>query len=439
MLAFFHARARLVLGGFIASLLTLAAIALPFLVRGSLQQPEDFLNAKNVIAVIRYPLSPDLHGTLNHMFPMLRDAPTESGSILALLRYPDGDHWIAFTRGDNGKNIYEGTVGRYSFQTSGLEKTWITNGRDSNLILSRNPAYDALPHQPNSVALRKDALPTEQTLVGRIAAAALLSDAAWMQVRDDRKNRVLALAGSFENIEGTGVEMPDSKGVKEVLALNDPKGFFRDLNTMLAHDDAALLESIVRKHVRDVFGSDVSFTYDILPLLQTPAMLMSSASGGFLLAGSAEEDLLQAILPRLHASVRTVLPRMTIKRYEIGQFSAHVVMEDQGGIIEETWTTEGYDITRTGPKNGSGGFLTAVRDTFFFLSNERSLLEAHLLPLGHPFPGDGHVQAGGIVSKERIAPFRARSPLFSFLPADTSIRFSVLPVDHNLKFVFISW
>lgn len=435
MLAFFHTRARLVLGGFIASLFTLSAIVLPFLLRGGTQQPEDFLNARDTIAVIRYPLSEDLTSSLRTLFPILRDAPNESGSILALLRSPDEEHWISFTRDNDGKKAYEGNVGGYFFRTSGVRKPQ----RNTGLPLSSNTAYAALAHQPNSIALRIDALPPEKTLAGRIAAAAFLADAEWIQVRNDRKSRVLALAGSFENVEGADLEMPIASEAKEALAMSNPERFFRDLNATLAKHDSALLQSIVLQRVRDVFGTDVSFTYDVLPLLQAPAILMSSTSGGFLLAGSADEHVLQEILPRLHGSVRTVLPHSTINRYEIGQFSANVVMEDQGGIIEERWPAEGYDITRTGPKNGSGGFLTAVRNRFFLLSNDRNLFQANLMPPGNPFPGDGRVQAGGIVSKERIDALRAGSALFSFLPTNTSIRFSVLPMDQNLKFIFIRW
>ncbi len=426
----------------VASFTTLAAIIWGMThFQGRNQTPADILPADSTVALVHYPLLPELEEPVKALFPILQSAPHASGSIVAVLRLPDEPspaHWIVFTpdtqpqEGDN-----QGFIGRYFYRASDVK---ILEQLGHEMPLSHDAFFSVIEKEDPSdfLYLRTDALPETNTLTDRITHA-MLKDTKWISMSRGADAYVIKLAGSFKDFLGADFDVSHSDDAKEILALNDGASLWDFAKSAVTSDDAALLESAMLQSIRDHFGDDVSLQYDLLPLLQKPSMLSVSSSGGFLFAGSADTATLKATLLRLHASVRSVLPRITINQYEIGQFSANVVMEDQGGITEETWSQDGYEITRTGPRNGSGGFLTAVRNNDFFISNDRNLLEEALkAPPSFPFSSNAPMDAGGIISSERIEPLRG-APLFSLFPPGKSLLWSLVPVDRSLKLLLISW
>lgn len=165
------------------------------------------------------------------------------------------------------------------------------------------------------------------------------------------------------------------------VALARPESTFRTLQDTLPREQRILLETKILTFVSATFGADISFTYDVLPLLTRPARvtLAQSASGtlSVLLQGNAPDA--EAKIARLHEAFRgSRTTARTISRVFDGRYTFRNVRDDTHMITDEYAPVGGMQMRKT-IHALQGEFCSAVQGEAFLLATDCALLEHVLL------------------------------------------------------------
>lgn|GEM_PF-4688457 len=159
-----------------------------------------------------------------------------------------------------------------------------------------------------------------------------------------------------------------------------------DLRTFITGAGSALdstlrpvLQGLLEQAVHDLFGSDVSARYDLLPLTQhESAVQIAQSDSGWLVAfsGSTDDaDTLEDATDRLHAARRSMLQSVKrIDRRLDDQFSILSVSADETVIREEEGRDGLWRIRST--SRGNAGLFSAERGNQFVLSNDQRMLQS---------------------------------------------------------------
>lgn len=147
-------------------------------------------------------------------------------------------------------------------------------------------------------------------------------------------------------------------------------------------DQKDMIEGAVQQ-LLTVLGEDVSFTYDILPLLERPSSIHVRKENDrvdVLLIGSIENrKMLHQIFERMHASYAATLPTATIVRRVLDtRFTSLDARHDPTLITHETYTDNQWDIERTKGKNSQQELITATKGNLFIMTSHATLLESAL-------------------------------------------------------------
>lgn len=176
-----------------------------------------------------------------------------------------------------------------------------------------------------------------------------------------------------------------------------------------------ILYALVGSETEGLLGKDVSFTYDVLPLLQKPFTVHVSKSGSALryALGGSMDDRHQLIqnLEQLHQSVGRSLPTVSLITRDLDEFRS-ILVKQNASLLEQTEGNEGgWKLRSTRHRETDAGLISATRGDRFALGNDAALVTALMDDKGTrtPFPtlyfgGSRSVLAGGIVD---LAPWRA--------------------------------
>lgn len=210
------------------------------------------------------------------------------------------------------------------------------------------------------------------------------------------------------------------------IALARPDATFRALQNGLARKNRTMLDTSMLTFVSETFGDDVSFTYDVLPLLARPARISLShtASGtlSLLLQGSAS-DAAPAIA-RLHEAFRgSRTTARTVTRVFDGRYTFRNLRDDTHMITDELAPVGGMQMRKTIHAT-QGEFCSAIEGENFLLSTNCAMLERTILerPQG---PGASALAAGTFSSAS------LSSLLGSGLPALLELSSPLLPSPSN--------
>jgi len=155
------------------------------------------------------------------------------------------------------------------------------------------------------------------------------------------------------------------------------------LTNQLNSSDRNFVEGSIGKFFEDIFGPDLSFKYQILPMLEKPSALhigySSPESLIFVLEGIiGRPKELDQILEILHKSFRSTIPNIRITERDLeGRFTARDVRISDNEVGEELMSADRWKIRKTFDRDDdSRVFITAQRgSSFAFSNNERALLE----------------------------------------------------------------
>ncbi|MDD4287647.1 MAG: hypothetical protein PHO20_03785 [Candidatus Peribacteraceae bacterium] len=197
--------------------------------------------------------------------------------------------------------------------------------------------------------------------------------------------------------DGRSLSLPHPMGrtPEFSIALARPESTLGELQGKLSQESRIMLDTRMLTFFSETFGDDVSFLYDVLPLLARPARLSLSrtASGtlSLLLQGSAS-DAAPAIA-RLHEAFRgSRTTARTVTRVFDGRYTFRNVRDDTHMITDELVSVGGMQMHKTIHAT-QGEFCSAIQGEDFLLSTDCMLLEHAILerPQG---PGASALAAG---------------------------------------------
>lgn len=179
------------------------------------------------------------------------------------------------------------------------------------------------------------------------------------------------------------------------LALNRPDVMFHALENGLSAERQTLLSAHVLTFFETLFGDDLSFTYDVLPLLSGPARLSvtRTASGALslLLQGSAPDAA--AKITVLHSAFRgSRTSARTIVRPFGDRFIFRNVRDDTTMITNNDIDIAGFQMHKTAHTE-QGEFCSAVQGEKFLIATDCALLQ-HTLLKYHENPGSSAIATG---------------------------------------------
>lgn len=203
------------------------------------------------------------------------------------------------------------------------------------------------------------------------------------------------------------------------IALAQPADILQTLYRELPAGEHVLFESRMLTFCATLFGDDVSFTYDVLPLLERPARLSLSRTGSgtlaWLLQGSTADAGTR--ITRLHEAFRgSRTPARTVTRvFDSGRYTFRNVRDDTQ-MIADTETALGNMRLRRTVHAVQGEFCSALRGEEFLLSTDCATLERAVLA---KLQGPGtSALAGGTLLRSAL-PSLVSAPLPVLLGADS--------------------
>ena len=230
---------------------------------------------------------------------------------------------------------------------------------------------------------------------------------------------------------------PESLFVLRAAGMNQ---LWKNLETSAAGEAQQMLEAKAVTAIQRRLGRDISFAYDVLPLLSQPFTLEErTGSGGlrFLLTGSDEDRTrTEATLGRIKSSVLMERSAIVVdERIFDDRFRSTILKRSMDDLEEETRAQEGWAITLLG--TGHDGFAFATRGNQFALSDDPAWLLAQTsAPLSTlRLPGEGPALAGGKAEIPRASP---DGRLFSLLfPSGENIRWALRQRGANLRLEWV--
>ncbi len=233
----------------------------------------------------------------------------------------------------------------------------------------------------------------------------------------------------------------------QTLFVSRPRGLWTALRASVTPEEQMILDARAATLVRASLGSDVSLSYDLLPLFERGMLLAAgprSATGtAFVLRGTAPSaETFAAIAARLHRERAAGGGRLIEKTFDPKQgFSFRGLVADDAASDPLPAQHGSWTVLAT--RDSTGRLLiTAQRDAAFVFSNDASFMEpylkdddasAWLLPRGALAAG----QTSPAWLQSALAPLSsslARALLPGMFDGDATLRWSVTREGSTLVF-----
>ena len=364
--------------------------------------PADFLPKDLTHAVLFAPSK-----TLLQEGAVLQNVHTEEAEAIALLPTSD-DHYasVVFIKNNDADKQ---TIGTYSIISSDMRVLSLV--QEYQKPLTSDTRFTTLKAQTGPHTswgyFTTDILETDVPLLRRTLRALLLAgkDAFSLQHTD----RGFVVEHSAENhIRHTAdTTIPAMRDAFVRISMGDGHASFLALLDNMPPQDALVFEGLIR--------TPMSVRYDLLPLLEEPASLQLSASGGslaLLVSGSSTDRITRnRTFDRLHAAHKDTLPASKItKRILDKRFSSIDIRHDESDIEEQSMTRDGWSIRSTAERGSTNGLCTATRGAMFFISSSCD----HILhALQHRYSFTHPLSKSDVIAQIDL---QAISPILPYLP-----------------------
>lgn len=337
--------------------------------------PASFLPAQRTAALFLRTSNEDLT-PFTSLFSSLAEIPAIDGTFdLALLR--DGESglkWKVFREGvpqDSSTSAATGTFLREDLSYRTLIR----------VVKRGEPA----------VYIADAALLTPHSLVDRVFFALLhFSPSAPFVHTREKGTWITAALSKTPTVQRAPLLLPNSRPPTPPLFSlrgTNLSDLFFSILTALPPSEQIVLEGLLDRTTHSLFGKETSFRYDLLPLLETPALLhfFSTGSGESLAllleSRSTNREHLAARLARLHKNVASTLPLERISRRVLDPtrgFKAETMRRDPSLLQTEERMRGDWFVRITAHRLSGRGLATSMKGNRFFLSSSPELLESML-------------------------------------------------------------
>lgn len=384
---------RIVPIGIVAALVIVGA-ALSMVIR--LWQPQPlaaFIPASRTAALFSG-MPRDTLASFADLYPILRSLPSlPQETDIALLTTPTGSlTWVASSPSEEhplpASNI---RIGRQQFLAADPSVEHLLTARGDD-VLAQSPAHmnamENIPARTHTVWLQRDDL---QAL---LPENVLLALAAVGTVRGPLLLRVTPGGASLRvpmDALPMGREAPDAlprlaPPPDAVFSLSAPEQLMDRALVPLSPDRREILRGMLSARARELAGKDVSFPYDLLPLLQEPAII---AFGGRSGTGVALAFALSTSLPTrgeaehrlesLHESFRRQLQSSRVLRRTLEKGIESATLQiDPSNVLDVRSAQGGWTVRATQEREGSRALMSAVRGREIVLGNDPAWVEQFL-------------------------------------------------------------
>lgn len=339
--------------------------------------PADFLPTSQTDLVVHTPSADTLNRWKAVVSPPKSLLPENIHTIAHIRSDTELTGTVTFTK-DAGQAGH--SIGVYGIEVSDpLLLPLITTQANA---LGKGAVYQALQKRMREtlswVYVSRSLLGTPDNMTVRTLRAALLGKASHFAYASNANHIVLAMHRPDRLWQTVSPAVPHASG--KVLAWNYANGAqaWHNLRTTLSKNDAAIAEGLVRAFVAKL-GTNVSFTHNILPLVEQPGTLQLTQTGGslhILLSGShPRTDALNTHLETLHSSYASTLPTTRITHRVLDQrFSSTDLRHDEEVIVQTEEQIGEFRVTGTRHADDADGLFTAVRGTDFLISTDKQVL-----------------------------------------------------------------
>ena len=389
----------------VAGLLTLAAVLLGvtaaafFTMQRDIPPPETYLPAERTLALWRN-VDDETARTLRQWFPILYNFPAaESGTTVVLLRTRDDETgWVSMRREPHLRGI------PYHLESDRPETLALLKNADSFTPLSKQSSFKVLQTGEWSgsgfVFLQRERMtPSERELplpwIHTDSSLALSIGSQGMAIH---------YVAPDSPIHSVPDDVPQVfTGALFVMRIADVPHWLTMSARHLLPSASVILQSVAQQVLAEVFGKDISLSYDLFPLLSraTTLSLGKTASGqtAFLLEGSMKDTTL---MKTLLTHLQTQAPQRPVRRMQ-RTFSEGFVSDLLG--IDATSATEERVDEWTLHRTPSSSLVVAASASSFLLSNSEAAMHHRLSPATPQLPPSpyGILIAEGMFAKDTLS------------------------------------
>lgn len=409
-------RAGLVLAAFLASAASIGIIFVLLLPKGLPLTAASILPAEQTVALFEEVLAERIRDATG-LFRALTSAPIYEGGSLALVKYSCGEGcsdlgWISFQK---KRDTEEGSViGPWRVRVSSPALLPMLREGGTGRLLSMNAFKQGRRTGTEEIYLSLGILPGPVDLTDHMLST-LLQGSASMTMAETGSGWTITIAHPPPMLSPSIAESilhPSDTDIS--MSLGDGRRLWKTMEERMDPPLRRILYALVGSETERLLGNDVSFTYDVLPLLQKPFTAHVSKSGSalrFALGGSMDDrNDLATNIGQLHQSVERSLPTATVITRDLDEFRS-VLVKLNASLLEKTEGNEGsWTMRSTRHRETGAGLISATRGDRFILGNDPALVTALMEGEGThiSFPtlriGNRSVLGGGIVD---LAPWRS--------------------------------
>jgi|GEM_PF-6804615 len=388
-----------------------------YLFRDTQIKPATNLPALETVALFSHVTSKEL-APYDAVFPVLSGVPTLSSPAHVAILQLAGNRmaWIVFPQKDEvplqaSANITHERVGTLGILTSGepdimeLLRPTVNRLQDdydfralSGVMGNMKPWVLLRPSLMTSTQLTT----TDADLLTLLPKESLVAVSLGTSSLFFSKSR-LADAPSIVLSQPSFLEQPD-----KVMTFSRGDDWWK-----LVTETSLSRQAKIQTWARQTFGTDVSFTYDVLPLLHGAShmeMRTIADQHSFVFTGKADTERLAQSIYRLHASMLRKHASIKVVNQTLDAkqgFTLQAVMED----TEQTTSTKEQDdwqIQTSG--SGSGMLVTALKDKSFIIASHPQLVQKVIrdqpskrvtLPIPASWPVTS-LKAGGHLTEQHV-------------------------------------
>ncbi|MDD5623423.1 MAG: hypothetical protein PHI23_01795 [Candidatus Peribacteraceae bacterium] len=351
------------------------------------RKAEDYLPAQETVALFSHTEQATLE-RFALWLPLTTPLPvTSENDLVALVDLPGREHGtVIFHRRSDGPTPaaedrwWWKDLGPFAVGSSTQKVYPLLTATENRL--GKSATFSALSalreHDTTWTYLVAEPLPPPTSLGDHLLQAALLSGVTHFGI---------TTAGNGDmRIDLFGSSQKSEEPITPRLRLPFPATFlsltasrigerWKDMTETLGRARALTAESSLITIISSLFGEDVSFREDLLPLLAPTSTLHlgRTASGNtvFLIEGTVREETdLPHLIERIHSSFASSLKttKIVTRSFDKGRFTSRNIRVDTNLLHETTDMLNGWQI-RTTAGGDDASFTTAMKGTMILLSN----------------------------------------------------------------------
>lgn len=332
--------------------------------------PADILPADATIALVRN-ADADVIGELNRYLTGFDGIPLPDHPVdVALLRLPDGNRAWAIL---DSATAPLGT--RFRITASDAAAQGLI-GHDGAVLAESDAYQDIKPFLPDGATGAYLTFPGITWNRDAALSSLILPQAPVGVVFEAARTRVV-LPSAASGMDWTANRVPNAfERPSLILAADDAAATLAQASAFLPADAHASFQSAVRTKLAALFGTGVSPSFDLLPLVSN-AFSLQTSGGSVVVAGEAKNaQAARALATKLHEAFASAIPGIEVVSRPLDEkFSYTGIRQTDDTAERTTERVGGYDVETSRQRSGSGAFLTAIRGSSVLLGNDAAALK----------------------------------------------------------------